>query len=71
MHGGKVIREIFGSKKDGIIGKFRKINKIEIRVYMSPTNVRVVKYRRLSLAGQVVRSAETRNTHRIYARKLI
>jgi hypothetical protein len=54
-----MLRRIFGPKKDEITGEWRKLHNEELReLYSSSTIVRVIKYRRMRLAGHVVRMGE-------------
>ena len=50
----KVLRKIFGAKKDEITGEWRKLHKAEIHaLYCSPNIIRSLKSRRLRWAGHV------------------
>ena len=52
----KVLRRIFGPKRDEVTGEWRKLCNIELHsLYKSPDIVRVVKSRRLRWAGHVAR----------------
>jgi hypothetical protein len=52
----RVLRRIFGSKRDQVTGKWRKLHNEELHgLYSSPTVVRVIKSRRTRWAGHVVR----------------
>jgi hypothetical protein len=44
----RVLRRIFGSKKDEVTGEWRKLHNEELHnLYSSPTVVRVIKSRRM------------------------
>ena len=59
MFENRVLRRIFGSKRDEVTGKWRKLHNEELKyLYPSPNIVRVSKSRRMSCAGHVVRTGE-------------
>ena len=50
----RVLRRIFGPKRDGVTGEVRKLHKEELNdLYSSPNIVRVMKSRRMRWAGPV------------------
>ena len=52
----RVLRRIFGSKRDEVTGEWRKLYKEEVNdLYLSPNIVRVIKSRRMRWAGHVAR----------------
>ena len=52
----RVLRRVFGPKKDEVTGEWRKLYKEELRdLYSQPNIVRVVKPRRMRWAGHVAR----------------
>ena len=52
----KVLRRIFGPRRDEVTGDWRKLHKEETNVlYSSPNIVRVIKSRRMRWAGHVAR----------------
>jgi len=52
----RVLRRIFGPKRDEVTGEWRKLQNEELNVlYSSPNIVRVIKSRRMRLAGHVAR----------------
>jgi hypothetical protein len=59
----RVLRRIFGPKRDEVTGGWRKLHNEELHnLYPSP---RMIKSRRMSWAGHVARMSETRNAYRI------
>jgi hypothetical protein len=66
----RVLRRIFGPKRDEVTGGWRKVHNEELHnLYSSPSIIRVIKSRRLRWAGHVARMGEKRNAYRILARK--
>jgi hypothetical protein len=55
----RVLRRIFGPKRDEVTGEWRKIHTEELHdLYSSPNIVRVIKSRRMRWAGHVARMDE-------------
>jgi hypothetical protein len=51
-----VLRKIFGPKKDEVTEEWRRLHNEELyALYSSPNNIRVIRSRRLRLAGHVAR----------------
>jgi hypothetical protein len=51
-----VLRGVFGAKRDGVTGEWRKRHNEDLRdLYCSPNIVRVIKSRRMRLTGHVAR----------------
>ena len=62
----RVLRRIFGPKREEVIREWRKLRHEELYdLYFSPNTVRVIKSRRMRLAGQVVCVGERRGVYRI------
>jgi len=62
----RVLRRVFGHKRDEVTGEWRKLHNEELRdLYSLPNIVRVVKSRRMRLAGHVARMGEGRGVHRV------
>ncbi|KAJ4435446.1 hypothetical protein ANN_18061 [Periplaneta americana] len=62
----KVLRKIFGAKRDEVTGEWRKLNNTELHaLYSSPDIIRNIKFRRLRWAGHVARIGESRNAYRV------
>jgi hypothetical protein len=56
-----VLRGIFGSKRDGVTGEWRRIRNEELNdLYSSPNIIRVIKSRRMRWAGHVACMGEGR-----------
>ena len=61
----KVLRRIFGPKRDGVTGEWRKLHNEELNdLYCSPNIMRVIKSRRMRWAGNVARMGERRGVYR-------
>jgi hypothetical protein len=61
----RVFRGIFGSKKDEVTSKWRKLHNEELNnLYFLPNVVRVMKSRRMRRAGHVARMGEGRGVYR-------
>jgi hypothetical protein len=60
------LRRIFGPKRDEVTGGWRKLYNEELRsLCSSPSIIRMIKSRRMRLAGHVARMGEKRNAYRI------
>jgi hypothetical protein len=66
----RVLRRVFGPKRDGVTGECRKLHNEELNDLHSLSNiVRVVKSRRMRWAGHVARIGEERGMHRVLVGK--
>ena len=66
----RVLRRIFGRKRDGVTGEWRKLHNDELNdLYPSPNIVRVIKSRRLRWARRVARMEEGRGVHKVLVSK--
>jgi hypothetical protein len=66
----RVLRRIFGPKRDGVTGGWRKLRNEELRdLYSSPSIIRIIKPRRMRWAGHVARMWEKRNVYRLLVGK--
>ncbi|KAJ4448478.1 hypothetical protein ANN_10494 [Periplaneta americana] len=62
----KVLRKIFGAKRDEVTGEWRKLHNAELHAfYSSPDIIRNIKSRRLRWAGHVARMGGSRNAYRV------
>jgi hypothetical protein len=66
----RVLRRIFGPKRDEVTGEWRKLHDEELRdLYSSPSIIRIIKSRRMRWAGHVARMGEKRNAYRLLVGK--
>jgi hypothetical protein len=66
----RVLRRIFGPKREEVTGVWRKFHNEELHdLYSSLTIVRVIKSRRMKRAGHVARMGEGRGVFRVLAGK--
>jgi transcription termination factor 2 len=66
----RVLRRIFGPKRDEVTGDWRKLHNEELHnLYSSPNIIRMIKSRRMRWAGHVARMGETRSANRILVGK--
>jgi hypothetical protein len=62
----RVLRRIFGPKKDEVTGKRRILHNEELRdLYSSLSIIRVIKSRKVRWAGHVTRRGENRKAYRL------
>jgi hypothetical protein len=63
MFENRVLRRIFGPKREEVAGGWRRLHNEELHnLYDSPSIIRLIKLRRIRWAGHVARVAEVRNT---------
>jgi hypothetical protein len=61
----RLLRRIFGPKRDEATGEWRKLHNEELRdLYSSPSIIRIIKSRRMRWAGHLARFGEKRNMYR-------
>jgi hypothetical protein len=66
----RVLRRIFGLKRDEVTGEWRKLHNKELHyLYSSPSIIRILKSWRIRWAGHVERMREERNAYRILVGK--
>jgi hypothetical protein len=66
----RVLRRIFGPKRDEATGEWRKLHSEELNdLYSSPNIIWVIKSRRMTWAGLVARAGEKRDVYRILVGK--
>jgi hypothetical protein len=66
----RVLRGIFGPKRDGVMGGWRKLHNEELHnLYFSPSIIRIIKSRRLRWAGHVARMGDKRNVYMLLVGK--
>jgi hypothetical protein len=62
----RVLRGIFGPKRDEVTGEWRKLYNGELHnLYLSPDIIRQIKSRRMRWAGHVACMGEGRNVYRV------
>jgi hypothetical protein len=63
----RVLRRIFGLKKDELMGGWRKLHNEELHgLYSLPSTIRIIKSRRMRWAGRVAQMWEKRNVYRLW-----
>jgi hypothetical protein len=66
----RVLRRIFGPKRDEMTGKWRKMHNEELHnLYSSPDIIRQIKSRRMKWAGHVTRMGEERKLYKVLVGK--
>jgi hypothetical protein len=61
----RVLRRIFGPKRDEMTGGWRKLHNKELHnLFSSPNIIRMVKSRRMRWAGHVAGMGEKKNSYR-------
>jgi hypothetical protein len=64
------LRTIFGPKRNGVMGGWRKLHSEELHnLYYSPGIIRVIKSKRMRWAGYVAGMEENRNVYRLLVGK--
>jgi hypothetical protein len=66
----RVLRKIFGLKRDEVAGEWRRLQNEEINNQYSSQNIfRVIKSRRMRWAGRITRMGERRDAYRVLVGK--
>jgi hypothetical protein len=66
----RVLRRIFGAKRDRVTGGWRKLHNEELHnLYSSPSISRIIKSKRMRWAGHVARMGEKRNVYSLLVGK--
>jgi hypothetical protein len=61
-----VLRKIFGPKRDEVTGEWRKLHNKELcDLYPSPLIIRIIKSRRMRLAGYLNKNGAKKNAYRL------
>jgi hypothetical protein len=70
MFENRVMRRIFGPKRNEVTGEWRKLHNEELRdLYSSPSIIRIMKSRRMRWAGHIARMGEKKNAYRLLVGK--
>jgi hypothetical protein len=68
--GSRVLRKIFGPKRDEVTGEWRRLHNVELSdLYCSPYIMGVINSVRVGLAGYVACMGESRDAHRVLVGK--
>jgi hypothetical protein len=66
----RVLRRIFGPKRNEMTGELRKLHNKELHdLYSSPSIIRIMKSRMMRWAGHVAQVGEKRDAYRLYVGK--
>jgi hypothetical protein len=66
----RVLRRIFGQKRDEVTGAWRKLHNEELHdLYSLPSIIRIFQWMRMRWARYVARKEEKRNTYRLFVGK--
>jgi hypothetical protein len=66
----KLLRRIFGPKRDEVTGEWRKLLNEELRdLYASPSIIRIIKSRRMRWERHLSQMGEKKNVCRLLVRK--
>jgi hypothetical protein len=66
----RVLRRIFGQKRDEVTGEWKTLHNEELHhSYSSPSIIRIIKARRMRWAGYVARMGEKSNSYRLLVGK--
>jgi hypothetical protein len=70
MFENRILRRIFGPKRDEVTGERRKLHSEEIQnLYLSPDIIRQIKSRRMRWVKNVARMGEERKVYKFLVRK--
>ena len=70
MFENRVLRRIFGPKRNEVIGEWRKLHNEELNdLYSSPNIIQVIKSRRMRWEGQLTHTGGRRDVHRVLVEK--
>jgi hypothetical protein len=65
----RVLRRIFGPKRDEVTGGWRELHNELRDLHCSPSTIRIIRSRRMRWAGHVARMGEKRNAYRLLVGK--
>jgi hypothetical protein len=67
----RMLRRIFGLKRDKVTGEWRKLHNEELNdLYLSPNVIRVIKSRRMGWVWHIAPMGERRGAYRVWWRNL-
>jgi hypothetical protein len=70
MFENRVLKRIFGPKRDVVMGGWRKLHNEELHsLYFSPSIIRIIKSRKMKWAGHVARMGEKRKMYKLLVGK--
>ena len=70
MYENRVLRKIFGPRRDEVTGEWRKLHNEKLSdLYSSPNIVRVIKSRRMRWAGHLARMGDRKGAHKVLVGK--
>jgi hypothetical protein len=66
----RVLRRVFGAERDEVTGEWRNLHNEELNnLYCSPNILRMMKLRKIGLAGHLARIGERRGVYRVLVGK--
>ena len=65
----RVLRRIFGPKRDEVTGEWKKLHNEDLNDLYSPNVVRIIKSRRMRWEGHVARMGDRRGVYRVLVGK--
>jgi hypothetical protein len=70
MFENRVLRRIFGPKRDEVMGEWRKLHNVKLcDLYSSSSIIRIIKSRRIRWVGHVVRMGDKRTAYTLLVGK--
>jgi hypothetical protein len=69
MFENRVLKRIFGPKRDEVRGEWSKLHNEGLNLYLSPNVVRIIKSRRMRWVWHVTRMGEFRGMYRVLVGK--
>jgi hypothetical protein len=70
MFENRVLRRIFGPKRDGVTGRWRKLHNKELHdLYSLPSIIRIIRSRGMRWVGHVAQMGEKGNVYRLLVGK--
>jgi hypothetical protein len=66
----RVLRRIFGTKRDEVTGEWRELHNEKLHdLYFSPSIIRIIKSRRMRWTGHIARMGKKKRNYRLLVRK--